>query len=306
MGGFVGVDIFFVLSGFLITSILAQDLKERGQIRYGRFYYRRFLRLMPPLLLVLTCYLLIAPFIWPGYNHALDALLTGLYVSDYSYSFWRMPLYLQHSWSLAVEEQFYLLWPILLVPLVRSRRALPYLILVYFACMLWRHAFASDWRDYYYRFDTRMTGLILGAIIYFVRDRIRVSQTLVWGGAALLGIVFFFGDIRAAALFIPVAEIAAALVICGVVTGNAGAIGALLARPAIVALGKLSYGIYLWHFPIAYAIRDTLPFAQTAMIVGVSSVGLAAVSYFTVEAWARSLKLANTAGPISAPVAGAY
>ena len=89
-------------------------------------------------------------------------------------------------------------------------------------------------------------------------------------------------------------------------TGNAGAIGALLARPAIVALGKLSYGIYLWHFPIAYAIRDTLPFAQTAMIVGVSSVGLAAVSYFTVEAWARSLKLANTAGPISAPVAGAY
>lgn len=300
-GGFVGVDIFFVLSGFLITSILAQDIDRHGQIRVGRFYWRRFLRLMPPLLLLLAGYLVLAPFVWPMHDHGRDALLTALYVSDYSYTFWRLPFYLQHSWSLAVEEQFYLLWPLLLVPLVRSKRPLAYLVLAYLIALLWRHSFTGGWQDYYYRLDTRMTGLILGGIIYFLIDRVRVSQASAWGGAAVLAIIAVFGNIGSAALFIPPAEIAAALIICGVVTGNAGALGAVLRAPVAVGIGKLSYGIYLWHFPIAYAIRDSLPFAQTAAIVAIASIAFAALSYFTVEAWSRSLKSGAT-GAVAPPV----
>lgn len=293
-GGFVGVDIFFVLSGFLITSILAKDLDEHGRIRFGRFYWRRFLRLMPPLLFFLAGYLLVAPLVWPDTNHARDALLSAFYLSDYSYSFWRSPFYLQHSWSLAVEEQFYLVWPVVLMLAVRSRRPLEYLVAAYLAALLWRQGFSGNWQDYYYRLDTRMTGLILGAILYFLPDRLRVSAAAVWGGVAVLAIIFAFGRIGGASLFIAPAEIAAALIIGGILTGSSGALGALLRTRAAVALGKLSYGIYLWHFPIAYAVRDTLPFVQTAAVVAASSIALAALSYFTVEAWARSLK---SAGP---------
>lgn len=301
-GGFVGVDIFFVLSGFLITSILARDLEQRGRIRYGRFYWRRFLRLTPPLLLFLGCYLLIAPLVWPEHDHGRDALLSALYVSDYTYTFWRSPIYLQHTWSLAVEEQFYLVWPILLMLLVRSPRPLAYLALAYLASVAWRNVFIGDWHDYYYRFDTRMSGLILGGIVYFALDRFRFSQAAVWAGAITLAMIITSGTIHSAALYLPPAEIAAALVIGGIVSGNSGALGTLLKTPIAVGLGKLSYGIYLWHYPIAYAIRDTLPFAQTAIIVALSSIALAALSYVTVEAWARSVKSGGAAGARAAPV----
>lgn len=299
-GGFIGVDIFFVLSGFLITSILAQDLKERGRVRLQRFYWRRLLRLMPPLLLFLGCYLLVAPLVWPGHDHVRDVMLTAFYVSDYSYTFWQLPLYLQHSWSLAVEEQFYLIWPFLLTLLVRSEKPLPWLIAAYALCVLWRFAFLDNWMDYYYRLDTRFSGLIVGSIAYFLVDRVRVSQRAIWGSASVLVLVVLLGDIRHAALVIPFAEFAAAVIIFGIVAGQAGAVGVLLESRCAVGIGKLSYGIYLWHYPIAYAVRDMLPFAPTAAIVAASSVMLAAASYFTVEAWSRSLKSASAGHRIAA------
>src|SRR3546814_2685555 len=69
-------------------------------------------RLAPALLLLLAVYLMIAPWVWPGHDHLVDAVLTAAYVSDYTYTFDRLPIYLRHSWSLSVEEQFYLLWPL--------------------------------------------------------------------------------------------------------------------------------------------------------------------------------------------------
>src|SRR3546814_20480244 len=78
-----------------------------------------------------------------------------------------LPIYLRHSWSLSVEEQFYLLWPLVLPLVLRGRRALIWLMIAYIAVLAWRFSFIGDWRSYYYRFDTRATGLIAGIILHF-------------------------------------------------------------------------------------------------------------------------------------------
>src|SRR3546814_2853521 len=96
-----------------------------------------------------------------------DVCSSDLYVSDYTYAFDRLPIYLRHSWSLSVEEQFYLLWPLVLPLVLRGRRALIWLMIAYIAVLAWRFSFIGDWRSYSYRFDTRAKGLIAGIIIHF-------------------------------------------------------------------------------------------------------------------------------------------
>lgn len=301
-GGFVGVDVFFVLSGFLITSILEVSGKQ-DRLRLRRFYWHRVLRLMPPLLLFLASYLLVAPFVWPDHNHLRDTALSAGYISNYTYAFWRLPLYLQHTWSLSVEEQFYLIWPLVLSLLIRSRSPLVWLLSAYVASTFWRFSFGEDWLIYYYRSDARVSGLILGAVIYFSLSYVRASAAAAWGGALILTMIVLLGRISDAAWYIPFAEGASAVIICAIWSGKAGAIGSALRWRPVVMLGKLSYGIYLWHYPIAYALRDDLPFVTTTIIVLGSSVALAALSYVTVEAWARRIKSSIVAPNPPAPSA---
>ena len=280
-GGYIGVDLFFVLSAFLITSILADEYSKAGKIDLRQFYARRFLRLGPALLLMLTAYLVAAPYAWPGENHVRDALIASFYLADFTIPSGAGPEHLSHSWSLAIEEQFYLLWPFLLIPLLRTRFAIPVLLAAWTAMVAWRFSF-TDWHIFYYRPDSHGTGLIAGALIYF--SGWRASR---WVG--LLGLAIFFAicssfEIKWSAWSVIGAEMAAVMMIASVANMK------WVESPMLVHLGKLSYGLYLWHYPIAFYLRTRYDFFVTTSLVLPASYAMALISYHTVEAWGRQMK----------------
>lgn len=298
-GGFLGVDVFFVLSAFLITSILVDEQDRTGTVLLGRFYWRRAIRLMPALLLFLAVYLAVAPIFFPGYPHARDALIAALYVSNFAFVAAQIPPFISHTWSLAAEEQFYLLWPVTLLLLMRVKRPIWLLVAAWAALTALRFV-TDDWIAYYYGLASHGTGLVLGAILYFlVREGkldLRPSHAAIAGG--ILAILALNAQMHASTVAITIAEFASAVIIGAVVT-NPGAIPVLGARP-LVGLGKLSYALYLWHFPISYVLREVGGFATTFTITFALSLGMAMLSYETVEAWGRKLRGPSASASVKA------
>ena len=158
-GGFFGVDLFFVLSGYLITALLADEWRTEGAIHLSRFYWNRFLRLTPPLYAMLAVVALLG--ISSPYEVSVAALYLGDLIVPFSEDFGAT----SHSWSLAVEEHFYLAWPLLLVPVLRSRNPAVLVLVLFLAATIWRVVTLplGPAEQVYFRFDARLTGLLLGA-----------------------------------------------------------------------------------------------------------------------------------------------
>lgn len=301
-GGFIGVDVFFVLSGFLITSILRQELIETSRIDLWRFYVRRALRLWPPLILMLGAYVAFAPMLLRTDDVFRDAALAGLYLSDYARAFAAIPDYLSHTWSLSVEEHFYMIWPavILLTGRRSDRAASAILIALFVLATAWRIADAVIWQDWartYYRFDTRMSGLLIGAAVAVLPSLAtrRIAEVSGQGSLTFIVLAIMVGSWKnpSSLTWIGImVDLAAAGLVWSLASGHRTTVGSILSSRPLVYLGLISYSIYLWHYPISRAARSHLDPWTAALIVVPLSIALAVLSYELIErplkAWQRS------------------
>jgi len=317
-GAFFGVDLFFVLSGFLITSLLLKEHQQSGRLDFWRFYKRRFLRLGPALLLFLAAYWLFAPLIWPGLDDVnQDVVVSALYLADYGIAFFDSPDTLLHMWSLSVEEHFYLIWPPLLVLLLAhtARKQLwrPVLLLV-LLMFVWRAYWVAQGQHFYeifFRFDTRATGMLLGSALAAVAvhrpewmDALHARQKyLLWLLPVLpFAVIGYEWDDAGALLwgFALVELVAAAIIVA--VSKQKGVLFDMLSLPALVWVGKMSYGIYLWHYPVVRLLRAHTDW-QWVVILGLPiSAAFAALSFYTIERWALGLRdRSGSSKPVAQP-----
>ena len=304
-GGFLGVDVFFVLSGFLITGLLAGEAVRTGRVSLRAFYARRVRRLLPVGLLVLVVTdLAAALLLLPGRARAtvVDSLWALGSVAnvrfaqlgtDY-FSQTRPPSAVQHYWSLSVEEQFYFVWPtavVLTLSLARwrgwqSRRTLTVVALVVVtASFAWSvAATAADPVPAYFSAATRAWELGAGALLALLAPQLRRRPFLAGLGAAgLAASVLLIGPGT------PVPGYAVALPVLATVALLAGA-PASLGQPGLRYVGRLSYSLYLWHWP-ALVLAADLPGGATPAGRGLAvvvAVALSVASYHLVEAPVRA------------------
>lgn len=271
-GGYVGVDVFFVISGFLITGHLLRELSKNGRIRIGEFYSRRIRRLLPASFVVILGTLLLAKLILPPLAMR-DVSLDGVFAAAYLSNMWfaytgtdylgsESPSVFQHYWSLALEEQFYLVWPlffILIMSIWKSvaalRVAIVAIIVVSFGSSI---VFtATNQPVAFFVLPTRawelgIGGLLAVSISYIHRMDRRIAFTAGWFGLGLIALSGLWFDettqFPGVAALAPV--IGATLVIAAGVQNSTSGVGALLALAPLQFVGKISYSLYLWHWPI--------------------------------------------------------
>ena len=274
--GFLGVDVFFVVSGYLISGLIWRGL-DAGTFDLKSFYLRRLRRLAPALIVTQTAVMIVALVMFMPYeltSVAHENLATSLYVSNLYY--WRSLDYfglqansavLLHTWSLAIEEQFYLLYPLALIAIHRyaRRHFLPILIglvMLSFAANLMLVG-PKPWAAFYL-LPTRAWELGIGALIPFVEPRFERSRPLRLaasaGGALLIGIgvALFTPETVFPGAFALLPTIGSAFLILGG-SGGGSPLSRLLSTKAPVALGQISYSLYLIHWPLRSMGERLLP-----------------------------------------------
>ncbi|GAA2623226.1 acyltransferase family protein [Paractinoplanes durhamensis] len=294
-GGYVGVDVFFVISGFLITSLLLREAESTGRISVPRFYARRAMRLLPAAAVVLVATLVAARLLLPLTRlgeFAKDALAATGYVANLRFAeagtdYLRAdqsPSPFQHFWSLAVEEQFYLVWPLLILAsayLWKRRRplaaVLAVLVVASFALSVTETVRSAPWA--YFGPHTRAWELGAGALLALAAGRIRKSAVLGWAGlAAIVAAAVLYDDATAYPGWRALLPVAGAVAL--IASAGAGP-GRPLGIAPLQAVGRLSYGWYLWHWPVLLIVPAHAVWQKALLAVG--ALGLAWVTYHLVE-----------------------
>ena len=314
-GGFLGVDVFFVLSGFLITALLLQEREATSRVSLSSFYARRARRLLPALVLVLAAvavYGVLEPHRPENAHVWRDTLAALFYVADFVQAAARHVEsgMLSHTWSLSIEEQFYLVWPALLVLLIHrgaSRRAIAWFVAI---------GAASTFADAYlllgwgatttrvqFGIDSRGGGLLIGCLLglLVVWDLVpgrleRVAPAAAWIGLPVLAWAFLtprYGFVAAQSYrqFVEaplLVDLATAAVIFGIVFAPQTLMARGLSIGPMTWIGRVSYGLYLWHVPVGHVVSPGrlslgLGSAGTNLVRTVVTLTIVTFSYYVVE-----------------------
>lgn len=329
-GGFFGVDVFYVLSGFLITSLLLAEGRRRGTVGLGSFWLRRARRLLPCLALVLVAVSLCVRFLapagtYPGYR--MDALSALFYFSNW----WQIHTAgnyfeatgavspLTHTWSLAIEEQFYLVWPVVVLVVLRCCRTYTRAVGVLLAVaiggavasaveMALRYDAGASTTRLYFGTDTHAQCILVGAalacgIAWCSRQRTdpgpfptvtspALRRALGASGVAGLAVLAILSvTLSGSSPFVyrggfALCALAGAAVVLAASCGGSGPLNRILSLRPLVLLGVISYGVYLWHFPIDVFVTPARVGLSGLPLMGLQltlTLAVATVSYLAVE-----------------------
>jgi len=323
-GGSIGVDIFFVLSGFLITTLLIGEFEKTRRINFGAFYARRALRLLPALAAVIVVAVLLVTLVRGLHPIERDTLTTLPFVIFFVGNWARVFNFnalgiLGHTWSLGIEEQFYLVWPLLLALLAaRRQRERVALLLAAIAGLVMAYRFVllsigqHPW-SLYFRADTHCDGLLIGCALAFWLASGKMASPLVerlfrWATVPALLIILFISELVdnsnpgefhfMVAYGLGLGVLCAAVLIANQVTTPLSEVAAILKSPIAVWIGRRSYGLYLWHFVVYRSVGSLFHqhhptnadrITELALKLGISFV-VAALSYKVIETPALRLK----------------
>jgi peptidoglycan/LPS O-acetylase OafA/YrhL len=292
IGGFLGVEVFFVISGYLITSLLLSEWRDRDAIDLKHFWSRRARRLLPALFALVAVTTLVAVIFLPDEVASLrgDVLSALAYVTNWNFIFAQKsyfeaigrPSMVQHLWSLAVEEQFYLLWPLMFVGGMKvfGRKRFPIVVVggaVVSAVLMWvLYVPDGDPSRVYYGTDTRASGLLFGCALAFVWAPWRLRSQISASARRVLNVVGVVALVLLVQMLLQTNEFSSSLyrggflrldvvavVVIAVLVHPAASLGWIVGMRPLRWVGLRSYGIYLWHWPVYQLTRPGLDVSIT-------------------------------------------
>jgi peptidoglycan/LPS O-acetylase OafA/YrhL len=305
--GYIGVDVFFVLSGFLVTGIMLDEHARTGGLRLRRFYARRVRRLLPAAVVLVVTVCVLSLLVLPRLSRVSlvsDARASLLYVANWHFlgsatdyfggDVQQSPFL--HFWSLAIEEQFYFVFPVVLIGLMTAARRLrrsslvPIALVAMMVGSLLLQLAVNEQMRAYYGTDTRLYQLLAGAVLAATLSR--------WGrlgarGMALTGVVALGGLVVLATDLVPMsvsfrgvsAAALSAMLVVGLELAPDSLVGRVLSTRPFTYLGRISYGTYLWHWPIIVLVGAGFDVGvmPMAIIAAIGSTAIAALSSVAVE-----------------------
>lgn len=270
-GAFLYMDMFFVMSAYLITSLLLKRWTKTGSVGFGTFYLRRVLRLFPAHYAMILTFVVVAYLVLDNFRGQLkQAAVAATYISNWTRAFEvPIPGFLGHTWSLAVEEQFYLIWPVVLTLLLRTvglrMRLVALIVLLAFGFAGWRSWLAAHGAsiDRLYngtdmRGDALLIGCALGVAMAIPRVRQsaalqRTAKLLAVPSVVALAVGGFAMDQQNRAMYGGISllfTLASACLITALVLPEQTIPHCIFRSPPLVFLGRICYGLYIWHYPI--------------------------------------------------------
>lgn len=302
-GGFIGVDVFFVISGFLITSLIARRI-EAGSFSLIDFYERRFRRIYPNLLIVLAATAILGWFalimqtyqffgrtlVWAALSASNFAFIGGHGYFDPG----NITKPLLHTWSLGVEEQFYLVFPWLLMLAARRgyRMAWPIAGTVALSLILSIAAGIANWAPAYFLLPTRFWELGIGGLIAVLPlpDRLTSNGRAGLGVAGLAAIVWACLSLSETASFPGYLALAPVLGAAVLIVANGGPVNKVIALPPFAWIGRLSYALYLWHWPLI-SVGASLGLSPQDPTTRLAVIGLSlALSFIGYHLWEMPIR----------------